>query len=110
MSPDKAPNRNPGGDPGEHPLSVLLFSWMRSPGFFRALMGVLAVIGFTLAALDAVFSGRTPFGIQGAPGFFGMFGFGAVVLTVLGGWPFGRMMRRPERYYDIRSGEAGRDR
>jgi len=31
-------------------------------------------------------------------------------LAVLSGWPLGRLMRRPEDYYDTRSGEAGRDR
>ena len=44
------------------------------------------------------------------PGFFGIFGFLAFGIAVLSGWPFGKLMRRPEDYYDTRSGEAGRDR
>ena len=33
------------GEPGEHPLSVLLFSWMRTKRFFRALMIGLVLVG-----------------------------------------------------------------
>ena len=32
------------GEPGEHPLSVLLFSWMRSKFFFRVAMASLAAL------------------------------------------------------------------
>ena len=34
------------------------------------------------------------------PGFQGVFGFLAFGLAVLSGWPLGKMLRRPEDYYD----------
>jgi hypothetical protein len=96
------------GDPGEHPLSILLFSWMRSTLFFRVLMAGLAGLGAFLIALEFV-AVRPPPG-SAFPGFYGIFGFLAFGLAVLSGWPLGYLMRRPEDYYDTSSGEAGDDR
>lgn len=98
------------GEPGEHPLSVLLFSWMRTSLFFRVLMAGLAALGAVLIALEALVSNRPIASLQSIPGFFGVFGFLAFALAVLSGWPLGRLARRAEDYYDTRSGEAGRDR
>lgn len=98
------------GDPGEHPLSVLLFSWMRSTLFFRVLMALLAALGVFLIAYEFVFLRRSYSGVENLPGFFGIFGFIAFGLAVLSGWPLGKLMRRPEDYYDTTSGEAGNDR
>jgi hypothetical protein len=98
------------GEPGEHPLSVFLFSWMRSKLFFRVVMALLAATGAVLIALEVLLSNRPIVSVQNIPGFFGVFGFAAFSLAVLSGWPLGRLLRRPEDYYDTRSGEAGRDR
>jgi hypothetical protein len=98
------------GEEGEHPLSVLLFSWMRAKLFFRLFMAFLAALGALLIALEATFSGRPITSITNVPGFFGIFGFVAFAIAVLSGWPLGRLLRRPEDYYETRSGEAGRDR
>ena len=98
------------GEPGEHPLSVLLFSWMRSPLFFRVMMAGLAGLGVLFIALEVVFGRREQAGIDGLPGFYGMFGFLAFSFAVLSGWPLGRLLRRREDYYDTSSGEAGDDR
>ncbi|MFT3725400.1 MAG: hypothetical protein QM773_17665 [Hyphomonadaceae bacterium] len=98
------------GEPGEHPLSVFLFSWMRSKMFFRAVMALLAATGAVLIALEFLLSNRPIASVQNIPGFFGVFGFVAFSLAVLSGWPLGRLLRRQEDYYDTRSGEAGRDR
>jgi len=98
------------GEPDEHPLSVLLFSWMRTALFFRLLMAVLAGAGVLLIAIELVFFRLAYAGVESLPGFFGIFGFVAFGLAVLSGWPLGRLMRRPEDYYDTSSGEAGRDR
>jgi hypothetical protein len=98
------------GEPGEHPLSVFLFSWMRSAMFFRVVMALLAAIGAVLMATEVVLSNRPITSLQNAPGFFGVFGLIAFSLAVLSGWPLGRLLRRQEDYYDTRSGEAGRDR
>lgn len=98
------------GEPGEHPLSVFLFSWMRSKMFFRVLMALLGATGALLIALEVVLSNKPIVSVQNIPGFFGVFGFVAFSLAVLSGWPLGRLLRRPEDYYDTRSGEVGRDR
>jgi hypothetical protein len=100
------------GDPGEHPLSILLFSWMRSTLFFRLLMAVLAGAGALLVALDAVLVRHSYASVEGLPGFFGVFGFLAFGLAVLSGWPLSHLMRRPEDYYepDDSKGEGGNDR
>lgn len=98
------------GEPGEHPLSVLLFSWMRGKLFFRIFMAVLAALGAVLIALEIALSQKSISSITNVPGFFGIFGFAAFAIAVLSGWPLGKLLRRPEDYYDTRSGEAGRDR
>jgi len=100
------------GEPGEHPMSVLLFSWMRTKLFFRLLMGALAGLGVLLIAAEAVGLIERPariYGLEDLPGFFGMFGLLAFSFAVLSGWPLGRLLRRSEDYYDTSSGEAGRD-
>ncbi len=106
-APEKAPKL---GEPGEHPLSVLLFSWMRGKLFFRVFMAGLAALGAVLIALEIVFSYKPVTSITNVPGFFGIFGFTAFAIAVLSGWPLGKLLRRREDYYDTRSGEAGRDR
>lgn len=98
------------GEPGEHPLSVLLFSWMRGKLFFRIAMALLAALGAVLIALEIVLSGKAVTSLANMPGFFGIVGFVGLGIAVLSGWPLGRLLRRPEDYYDTRSGEAGRDR
>jgi len=97
------------GEPGEHPLSVLLFSWMRSKLFFRIAMALLAALGAVLIALEIALSGKAVTSLANMPGFFGIVGFVGFGIAVLSGWPFGKLLRRPEDYYDTRSGEAGRD-
>ncbi|HEV7691589.1 MAG TPA: hypothetical protein VGO52_12225 [Hyphomonadaceae bacterium] len=98
------------GEPGEHPLSVLLFSWMRSAFFFRFFMGVMAAVGAVMIGFEFIFIRKSYTTIDSLPGFFGVFGFIAFAAAVLSGWPLGRAMRRREDYYDTTSGEAGDDR
>lgn len=98
------------GEPGEHPLSVLLFSWMRTPLFSRLLMIGLGVIGAGLIVAEIFISPHRVKDAASVPGFYGAFGFIAFAFAVLSGWPLGKLLRRPEDYYDKRSGEAGRDR
>jgi hypothetical protein len=101
------------GEPGEHPLSVLLFSWMRTAVFYRAFMAALLGAGVLLITFEAVRlidSPRTYLSLHNLPGFFGVFGFLAFSFAVLSGWPLGKLLRRPDDYYDTSSGEAGRDR
>ncbi len=111
LTPGAQPEKPPQlGEPGEHPLSVLLFSWMRTQLFFRLLMAALAGLGALLIGLDFVLADRKWTSLESLPGFFGVFGFLAFGIAVLSGWPLSHMLRRPEDYYDRSSGEAGRDR
>lgn len=98
------------GDPGEHPLSVLLFSWMRGKLFFRIAMALLAALAAVLIALEVALSGKAVTSLANMPGLFGVVGLVGFAIVVLSGRPLGRLLRRPEDYYDTRSGEAGRDR
>ena len=100
------------GEPGEHPLSILLFSWMRTELFFRAFMATIAAFGATLIALEVVLVRHSYSSLEGLPGFFGVFGFVALGIAVLSGWPLGKLLRRPETYYepDENKGEGGDDR
>jgi hypothetical protein len=100
------------GEEGEHPLSVLVFSWMRSTLFFRIAMALFAGVGALLIALDVVLVRHSYASLESLPGFFGVFGFLAFCLAVLSGWPLGRLMRRPEDYYEPGDGEeeGGHDR
>jgi hypothetical protein len=98
------------GEVGEHPLSVLLFSWMRTKLFKRVMLIGLGVLGLVLVGLEVALAYKPIKDITTVPGFYGVFGFLAFGLAVLSGWPLGKLLRRPEDYYEKRSGEAGRDR
>lgn len=98
------------GEVGEHPLSVLLFSWMRTKLFRQVILIALGVLGLVLIGLEVLLAYKPVKDVTGVPGFFGVFGFLAFGLAVLSGWPLGKLLRRPEDYYEKRSGEAGRDR
>ena len=84
----------------EHPLSLLLFSWMRGRGFDRFALACVAALCVVLAALDLLVPRHAVGAVDGWPVFFGVFGFAAFGLAVLSGWPLGRLLRRPENYYD----------
>jgi hypothetical protein len=62
-----------------------------------------------LVGLEAWLAMRPIKDVTSVPGFYGVFGFAAFGLAVLSGWPLGHALRRPEDYYERRSGEAGRD-
>ncbi len=100
----------PLGEQGEHPLSVLLFSWMRGKMFVRALAIGLAIVGVASIGLEVWLSYKPIKDITSMPGFYAGFGFISFAGAVLSGWPLGRLLRRREDYYETRSGEAGRDR
>lgn len=98
------------GEVGEHPLSVLLFSWMRTKRFRNGVLIGLGVLGALLIGLEIALAFKPIKDVTSVPGFYGVFGFLAFGLAVLSGWPLGKRLRRPEDYYEKRSGEAGRDR
>ena len=98
------------GEVGEHPLSVLLFSWMRTKLFRNVMLIGLGALGAMLIGFEIVLAFQPIKDVTSVPGFYGIFGFLAFGLAVLSGWPLGKLLRRPEDYYEKRSGEAGRDR
>lgn len=98
------------GEVGEHPLSVLLFSWMRTKLFAQVMLIGLGALGAMLIGFEMVLALKPVKDVTNVPGFYGVFGFLAFGIAVLAGWPLGKLLRRPEDYYDKRSGEAGRDR
>jgi hypothetical protein len=98
------------GDPGEHPLSILLFSWMRGKMFLRVFAILLGLIGVGAIGLEILFLAKPIKDVTTVPGFYAAFGFLAFAIAVLSGWPLGKLLRRREDYYETRSGEAGRDR
>lgn len=100
----------PLGDPGEHPLSVLIFSWMRRPGFMRLFLAVLAAVCALLIALEFVSDRHPKTVVESIPGFYGFFGLIAFGVVILSAWPLARVLRRREGYYEIDRQEGGDDR
>jgi hypothetical protein len=98
------------GERGEHPLSVLLFSWMRGKMFVRVFAVLLGLVGVVSIGLEIWLSHKRMTDITSMPGFYALLGFLAFGGAVLSGWPLGKLLRRREDYYETRSGEAGRDR
>lgn len=97
-------------DAGEHPLSVMLFSRMRTPQFYRGLVIAMMVIAVGLVGAEIMLTPHRIKDITSIPGFYAVVGFVAFGTAALSAWPLGKLLRRPEDYYDRRSGEAGRDR
>lgn len=110
MSENEKKPEAPLGEPGEHPLSVLLFSWMRGKMFLRVFAIALGLVGLASIGLEFWLSHKPVKDVTSMPGFYAVFGFSAFALAVLSGWPLGKLLRRREDYYETRSGEAGRDR
>ncbi len=110
MSENEKKPEAPLGEPGEHPLSVLLFSWMRGKMFLRVFAIALGLVGLASIGLEFWLSHKPIKDVTSMPGFYAGFGFIAFALAVLSGWPLGKLLRRREDYYETRSGEAGRDR
>ena len=73
-------------------------------------LATLRTIPIAIEAVSLIQSPHGPLSLHNLPGFFGLFGFLAFSFAVLSGWPLGKLLRRPEDYYDTSSGEAGRDR
>lgn len=96
--------------PDEHPMSGVLFSWTRTSIVFRMLAITLMIVGVGLVGVEIVITPHRIKDVTAIPGFHALFGFVALGLVALSGWPLGKLMRRPEDYYERRSGEAGRDR
>lgn len=105
--PVRSDSPNSLGEPGEHPVSVLVFSWMRGKLAGRVGLAGLAALCAILAALDFVLPGHGYGPLEELPFFFGVFGFAAFSIAVLSAWPLGRLLRRSETYYGDRVDDEG---
>ena len=63
------------GEVGEHPLSVLLFSWMRGKLFLRVFAMALAIVGVASIGLEFWLSHKPIKDVTSVPGFYAVFGF-----------------------------------
>jgi hypothetical protein len=108
-APHDAPTSKSGATPpagDEHPLSLLLFSWMRTELFGRAFLSGLGGLCALLAALELVIRRHDGPTVDGLPAFYGVYGFLAFSIAVLAAWPLSRLLRRPETYYSEDDAEA----
>lgn len=78
----------------EHPLSLLLFAWMRGPRFAQAALGGSALFCLILAVVDLFRPRGLSTDIVHLPMFHAVFGACALSAIVLSGWPLGRLLRR----------------
>lgn len=92
------PEPKPPGD--EHPLSILLYSWMRGRDGDRRVLAIVAAVCAVLAVLDLLINRYPSTLLEKTPVFFGLFGFAALAIALLSGFPFGKLLRRPEDFYD----------
>ncbi len=82
-------------------------AWLARPRTIRLLWIVfLAVVAATLVA-DLFLPHESHVGFEGTFGFGAWFGFAACVVLVLGSRLLGRVLKRPEDYYDRRPGVPG---
>ncbi|MBI1339258.1 hypothetical protein GC169_03470 [bacterium] len=84
----------------EHPLSVMLFSWMRTETFLRLFIVGVGVVSLGAVVAEWVLSLQSGEPSKRLIGFYGIFGGLAFALAVLAGWPLGAALRRPETHYD----------
>jgi hypothetical protein len=84
----------------EHPLSRMIFAPLRTQAFANRSLVATAVAAILLVGVAMAVGGKYGDRLESLPGFYGLFGFIAFSLAVLCGWPLGRLLRRPESYYD----------
>lgn len=114
MSDDNAPERDSAGrfvraetpaapaagdDTNMHPAAGLIFGWVSNPRTPGILLFVVLALSAVLIAIDLTLARTEPFGFANATGFYGFFGFAAVVLAVLASWLVGAILRRGGDYY-----------
>jgi hypothetical protein len=108
---DEAPDGRKGlGEPGEHPLSVLIFAPLRTRGGTVVILVTLVVACLGLAVADILLSREGGHGGPGGfPAFYGLLGFFAFTAAVLSGWVLGPLLRRREDIYERKPGDQDND-
>jgi len=86
-------------DPNSYPALGRALLWVDRPGsgtkIFWALVGVCGALLLADLTLDRY--GK--FNLEGLPGFYGVFGFIAFTMVILGAKTLRRLIKRPEDYY-----------
>ncbi|MGF1462101.1 MAG: hypothetical protein ACFB2Z_02845 [Maricaulaceae bacterium] len=88
-----------------HPLARRFRVLLSVPVKRRALT-VLGGLSLALVALDLLHPRHDHVKAAETAGFYAAYGFAAFVFVVLCGWPLGRLLRRPERYYGERDDDV----
>ena len=98
---DPAPP-DPAPPPGPTPLSDRFFGWTRHPRAGVFVLIFLGVLTGVLMTLDFIVHRHHGFAIEDTKTFYAVYGFCAFAFVVLMGWPLGKLLRRPEDFYDLK--------
>lgn len=91
-----------------HPMAKLLFGWVTAPKAGMFILWGLVASSIALIAADFFIPRHPHTEAESYLGFYGVYGFCAFAFVALMGWPLGRLLRRPENYYeDQDDGEEG---
>lgn len=114
MSDTTTPGRDPSGrftkpeatveadtarDDDMHPMSRLLFGWVSARATGAVILWGVILICAALGLADYLIERRETVDFASFNGFYGVWGFGALALAILLGWPLSRLLRRDEDYY-----------
>ncbi len=97
---DEVEARPPVDTSDMHPIAKALFGWVSWPGTGSLVFWGLAALSAALIIGDLALIRHDKVESANATGFYGAYGFASFALVVLAGWPLGRLLRRPEDYYD----------
>lgn len=74
--------------------------WLTRPATIRKLwMGLIAVLALTVIA-GLFIDFHVHFGVESSVGFYAWYGFGTCVLMVVGAKLLGKVLKRPDNYYE----------
>lgn len=106
LAPDEERWEEEAGLRPEHPVSVLLFSAMRTARFRTLFTLALAAACLVLVAAEWVLVAGSGEPAGGLIGFYAACGAASFTIAVLSGWPLGALLRRPETHYDPKEGRG----
>lgn len=74
--------------------------WLTRPATIRKLwIGLIAVLALTVIA-GLFIDFHDHFGVESSVGFYAWYGFGTCVLMVVGAKLLGKVLKRPDNYYE----------
>lgn len=90
-----------------HPGARLLFAWVDHPRTGRWIFRGVGLLSLILLAGDLLIRREAYPAVAEAAAFYGLFGFGAVILALLACWPVRHLLGRSEDYYGEDTGATG---